>query len=251
MVDVDRVVDRGQEHRVEGFVGRAEDVQSDQARSGSDAENPNVARLGQAGVEVLEVVDLPALRGDRTRVLECLAPIGRSRCPGSAEVLVVDEHRLTVGSNEVRIVDVETVSNEPDLYAGTRVAQCLGRWGAAGIRCRVDREHGLWVELDLTALGAGVPQGPCTTTGPQGRGNTRGAVGHRDRLVGNNAGHVGVLRKPLGLTGTHGGGKGIDQAVGGDVGRVGLLQFARGMVPARRTLHLSVLSNERGCRESR
>src|SRR5438445_383902 len=65
-----------------------------------------------------EVVDLAALRGDGAGVAEGLGPDAAEVRVGAGEVLVVREHRGAVGPDEVRVVDVQAVSDPGHLHSG-------------------------------------------------------------------------------------------------------------------------------------
>ena len=76
---------------VGGVLERAEHVEADQARAGRHALDPDVAR-GRVGLgaEVLHVVDVQALAGDRVGVEERLVAAGGLARAVAGEVLVVD-----------------------------------------------------------------------------------------------------------------------------------------------------------------
>src|SRR6185437_14513000 len=125
VIDADRPVDRLEEHRVEGEVGRAEHIEAHQAGTRCDAENPDQAWSAKPVTVVLNVVDVPALCGDGTRVEERLTAAGVSAGPGAAEVTVVHEDVLTVGTDEVGVVDVDAIGDPRHLDAGPGVAKAL------------------------------------------------------------------------------------------------------------------------------
>src|SRR5262249_41144173 len=105
---------------------RTEDVQADQARTRSDAEDPDPAGNAERAAVGGDVIDVPALGGDGTRVKKCLATTGRGARAGAAEVLVVDEDVLAVGADEVLVVRVDAVSDVRDLDASAGVPESLG-----------------------------------------------------------------------------------------------------------------------------
>ena len=113
VVEVDRVVDGLEEHRVEGQVGRPNTLSPTRLAPGATPRT----RMLHGGAEP------DAVAGRRCRparpcaaielaVEEGLAAAGRGVGAGPAEVLVVDEDVLAVGADEVGVVEVDAVGDE-------------------------------------------------------------------------------------------------------------------------------------------
>ena len=64
-----------------------------------------------------QVVGLVALRGDRPGVEERLPAIGRSADAEPAEVLVIEDDVLATRADQVRVVRVDAVGDDPDFDA--------------------------------------------------------------------------------------------------------------------------------------
>jgi hypothetical protein len=197
----------------------AEAVKGDQARTRSDALDANEARPVRSERAVaLHVVDLAALRGDRAGVAEFLLTAGGHPGALAAEVLVVDDHALTVGPDEVLIVRIETIGNEPDGDTRARQSKRPGRLRARILRVGVDPLDRLWVELDLPRRRTRAGE----RCGPTGARAGRRLLGRRrkmDDLVGHDLANGRVRLERRSLTGRDRRRHCVDHVVGVDIPR--------------------------------
>ena len=161
------------------------------------------------------------LGGDRTGVEERLGATGRRVRARAAEVLVVDEHVLAVGPDEVGVVDVEPVGDEPDLDAGAGVAETLRGRTVSGRLRGVDGLDGLRVQLHLAGGRAHVGEAPASAARAAAVAlgqRHRGRRDQRNLRVGDDLGHGRVGREPLGLAPAHVRRHGVDELEALDVG---------------------------------
>ena len=201
VVDAHGVVDGLQDR------GVAAEHEADQARAGSDADDPDVAaRRQRVGLvdELREVVDDDALRSDGRRVAERLPAVGGRARAGAGEVLVVDEHVLAVGADEVGVVRVHAVGDERHGDA-VAVRQLLG------IRAAVGREGPDRLQrLGLDQRVRGIARADLVVADRARRGRLAGSLGRaggrcRSRRLGDRHLTVGDHRGD-GRVGSQGGG---------------------------------------------
>ena len=123
----DRVVERpGGRVESKALARVAEHLHADQRGAGRDALDADVAARGQRVRRVderREVVDLPALGGDRAGVAERLGGAGRGVRAVTAEVLVVDEDVRAVGADEVGVVRCPAPSAKKATFTPSPVAR--------------------------------------------------------------------------------------------------------------------------------
>src|SRR5207245_10590545 len=113
-------LDRLDDRRSPGKVLRTEDLEPDHLYARGHAADLDQTR-GRMPVgrndEVIDVVGPVALRGDRPGVDAGFSTAGRGIGPLSGDVLVVDEHMLAVRTNELWVVDVESIGHIGDTHA--------------------------------------------------------------------------------------------------------------------------------------
>ena len=248
MVNGDRVVDRLQERGVVARVLGAEDVEPDQAGARCDALDADVAGPGdRVRSEVGDVVHLAALGGDRGGVAERLLAAGRDVQALAAEVLVVHEHVLAVGADEVGIVDVQPVGDEPDRDAAAVEPERAGGGGAGHVRVGVDRLERLGIELHVARRGANTRVNRPACRSACSAVEAAGAGTEMNDLIRHDLADRGVGPQPRLLARGDGRRQRVQQRVGAEVRgarrhelganrRLAALDraTARGLVPARR-----------------
>ena len=203
-------------------------VQHRQAGAGRDALDLDVAprwqrvrRVDEAG----QVVGLVALRGDRARVQERLAAIGRRAGTETAEVLVVEDDVLAAGPDQIGVVRVDAVGDDADLdpgpvhdlfrgvhvhhFARLGLGQRLGRVARADLlRC---------IGLHTMVL----------RPGRERRARPAAQRGEVPQRVGDDGLDRGVGLQPADLGRGDGRGDRVDDVVAAHVRRVDLAQFGQ------------------------
>ncbi len=183
---------------------------------------------GCAGLTKLaQVVGLVALRGDRARVEERLAAVGRRADTEPAEVLVVEDDVLAARADQVRVVRVDAVGDDADLDAGPvtiwLAASTFITWRASGSTsgCAGLLGQICWVGPLATPWR---PRWARTREGRAGPAAQRGEVPHR---VGHHGPDRGVVLQPRGLGRGDRRGDRVDDVVAAHVGGVHLAQFGQ------------------------
>ena len=123
-----------------------------QARTGCDSHDLDVAsgrqRVGRVD-EIGQIVARVALSGDGTGVQERLPAVGRRRDAEAAEVLVVEDHVVAVRPDQVGVVRVDAIGDDPDFDAGP-VDDLVGGVRVHHLaRLGLDQRHGRIARADL------------------------------------------------------------------------------------------------------